>query len=156
MRYEFVDEPPEFVTLHESNGTLTIDSAELREFEVFVRAIDDGYPKRTTEQKLLVKVVEPPPPPATPAPKPEFDDASQTVLTGLVQGRDGWTAWMNVRTRGKTLKPRVGDAFEIGSVKGKVIDISANTVELETDDGRRFTLKPNDNLGEAAKRAEED
>jgi hypothetical protein len=153
MRYEFVEAPPEYATLDQRSGTLKIDSAEKREFEVLVRAIDDGYPNRSTEQKLMVKVVDPPPPPEPEPPKPEFDDATQTVLTALVQGQDR-RAWMNVRTRGKTLKLRIGDEFEIGSVKGKVTDIDATTVELEID-GRRYTLKPNDNLSEATKRDEE-
>lgn len=153
IRYEFVETPPEFVTLDERSGTLKIDSGEKKEFEVLVRATDNGYPNRSTEQKLIVKVVDPPPPPAPTPPKPEFDDATQTVLTALVQGQDR-RAWMNVRTRGKTLKLRIGDEFEIGSVKGKVTAIDAMTVELEID-GRRYTLKPNDNLSEATKRTEE-
>jgi len=155
IRYEFVETPPEFVRLDEPSGTLHIKSDEKREFQIQVRAIDDGYPRRTTEQTLTVKVVDPPPPPVAPPPKLAFDDATQTVLTALVQGRDEWTAWMHVRTRDTTLRLKVGDGFEIGSLKGKVVDVTPRYVTLEID-GRRFTLKPSGNLSEAAKRAEED
>ena len=92
---------------------------------------DDGYPKRVVEESLLVKVVDPPPPPPEEKPPLEFDDAKQTYLTGLVQGTNDWTAWMNVRTRGKTLKLRVGDEFEIGSVRGVVEAIDADHVKIK-------------------------
>jgi hypothetical protein len=151
MRYEFAEPPPDYVRLDSNSGTLRIESKEKHEFEVFVRAIDSGYPRRTTEKKLLVKVVDPPPPPV----KQEFDDSTQTVLTALVQGRDEWTAWMHVRTRDKTLRLKVGDGFEIGSLKGQVVGVTARYVTLEID-GRRFELKPAGNLSEAARRAEQD
>lgn len=152
IRFEFAESPPEFVRLDPLTGTLRIQSAELGEFDILVRAIDSGYPQRTTEQRLTVKVVEPPPPPPA---KLQFDDATQTVLTALVQGRDEWTAWMHVRTRDKTLRLKVGDEFEIGSLKGKVVEVTPRYVMLEID-GRRFTLKPAGVLSEAAKRAEQD
>jgi hypothetical protein len=123
---------------------------------VTVNVTDKGYPPRSLEQELLVKVVDPPKPPDPPPTVPEFDDASQTVLTALVQGGDDWTAWMNVRTRGKTLKLRVGDEFEIGSVKGKVVSVTPKFVELEMEEDRRFTLKPAGVLRDAADRAMED
>jgi hypothetical protein len=155
LRYEFVELPPEFIRLDRRSGTLRIKSDEKGEFDVVVRAIDDGYPRRSTEQKLLVKVVDPPPPPLAAPPKLAFDDASQTVLTALVHGRDEWTAWMHVRTRDTTLHLQVGDTFDIGSLKGKVVDVTPRFVMLEID-GRRFTLKPAGNLSEAAKRAQDD
>ena len=152
LKFEFVDEPPEFVRLDPSSGTLRVNADEKQEFEVLVRAIDDGYPRRTTEQKIRVRVIDPPPPPKEPPPEFVFDDATQTVLTALVQGRGNWTAWMHVRTRDKTLRLKVGDEFEIGSLKGSVVDVNARYVTLEID-GRRFELKPAGNLSEAAKRA---
>ena len=137
------------------SGTLRINSDQKQEFDLQVRARDAGFPRRTTEQTLKVRVVDPPPPPPEPAAKLAFDDATQTVLTALVQGRDEWTAWMHVRTRDKTLRLKVGDGFEIGSLKGQVIEVTPRFVMLEID-GRRFTLKPAGNLKEAAKRAEDD
>ncbi len=156
IEYALVGETPESVSLDARSGTLRIQSPEKREIKVVISATDNGYPPRSSKQELLVKVVDPPPPPAPPPPKPEFDDASQTVLTALVQGGDDWTAWMNVRTRGKTLKLRVGDEFEIGSVKGKVVGVTPRYIEIEIEDDRRVTLKPAGVLREAADRALED
>lgn len=131
LTYDLVD-APQNVSIDSRSGTLRVTSDELTEFDVTVRVTDDGYPKRTVNETLLVKVVDPPPPPKD-EPKVEltFDDAKQTYLTGLVQGGDDWTAWMNVRTRGKTLKLRVGDEFEIGSVRGVVEAIDEDRVTLK-------------------------
>lgn len=154
IRYEFVEAPPEGVRLDERSGTLRIMSNEKSEFEVLIRAIDSGFPRRTTEQKLNVRVVDPPPPPPPPKPKLAFDDSNQTVLTALVQGRNGSTAWLNIRTKAMTVKLRRGDEFEIGRLKGTVVETTPQYVTFEAD-GIRFTLEPGDNLGEAARRAED-
>lgn len=116
-------------------------SRAIDQFEVQVIATDDGYPHRQTTQSLIVKTQPPPPPPATPPPAAGFDDATQTFLTALVQGGDDWTAWMNVRTRGTTLKLKVGDEFEIGSIQGKVTGVTARRVTLEID-GQSYELQP--------------
>lgn len=155
LRFEFAEQPPEGVQLDEASGTLRVRSDETQEFRVLVKVTDNGYPQRSTEQELLVRVVEPAKEP-DPAPEPlKFDDATQTVLTGLVHGRDDWTAWMHVRTRDKTLKLRVNDEFEIGTLRGKVIEVTPKFVVLEVDQ-RRFMLKPNGILKEAADRSLED
>lgn len=130
LEYDLVD-APEHVTIDRRSGTLRVDYDELTQFDVKVRVTDSGYPRRVVEETLLVKVVDPPPPPVEEKPPLEFDDAKQTYLTGLVQGADAWTAWMNVRTRGKTLKLRVGDEFEIGSVRGVVESINADNVKIK-------------------------
>ncbi|MGB7329548.1 MAG: cadherin repeat domain-containing protein [Rubripirellula sp.] len=155
LKYELVDGPTELVSLNASSGTLEINSPEKQEFPITVMVTDNGYPARTTEQKLTVKVVDPPPPPTPEPEKPKFDDATQTVLTGLVKGRGDWEAWMHVRTRDKTLKLRVGDKFEIGTLKGEVVEVTRRYAVLEID-GRRFNLEQSGNLSEAAKAAEED
>ena len=53
-----------------------------------------------------------------------------------------------------TVKLRRGDEFEIGRLKGTVVEATPQYVTFEAD-GIRFTLEPGDNLGEAAKRAED-
>jgi len=155
LRYEFADTPPDGVQLDERSGTLRINSPDKRQFEVLVRAIDNGNPKRSTEQRLTVNVVDPPPPPPEPEEQLAFDDSTQTVLTALVQGRKESTAWLDVRTKAKTIKLRPGDQFEIGRLKGTVIEATPDHVMLEVD-GRKFMLEPGDNLGEAAKKAEQE
>jgi hypothetical protein len=97
-------------------------------------------------------VVEPPPPPAPREAPPGFDESTQTVLTALVQGSGDWTAWMKVRTRGTTLKLKPGDAFEVGTLSGKVVEVNAKYVVLEID-GKQFELRPAGILSEAAKAA---
>lgn len=159
MKFELVKDKSktnegQSLTIDENTGTIVVQSSEKEPIEVTVRATDSGYPNRSTEQRLTINMIDPPPPPKPVPPKLKFDDAKQTVLTGLVQGRGEWTAWLNVRTRDKTLKLRVGDSFEIGSVKGKVVDVSAKSAVLEAD-GQRFELKLFGNLSEGAKTANE-
>ena len=150
MRYELVDGPYEFVSIDSRSGTLRIRSDETTEFDVTVRAIDDGYPNRSSEQRLVVKVLDPPPPEPEPEPPVGFDDASQTVLTALVQGRNEWTAWLHVRTKDETIKLGIGDAFEIGTVAGSVVSVNARSVILDVA-GNELELQPSGNLLEAAK-----
>ncbi|KAA1259420.1 hypothetical protein LF1_19520 [Rubripirellula obstinata] len=159
MTFELVDKPTfkdesGSLTIDEKTGTIVVESSEKKPIEITVRATDKGYPNRSTQQKLTINIVDPPPPPKPEPLKLKFDDAKQTVLTGLVQGRGEWTAWLNVRTRDKTLKLRVGDSFEIGSVKGKVVEVSAKSAVLEAD-GQKFELKLFGNLSEGAKTASE-
>ena len=155
ISYELVSGPEDLVRLDRRGGTLRVKSDEKKDIEVVVRATDSGYPNRTVEKKLLVKIVDPPKEPEPPKEKPKFDDASQTFLTGLVQRGGNWTAWMDVRTRDKTQKLQLGDEFEIGTVKGKVTKITAKFVEIEID-GARVTLTARANLRDAAARAKED
>ena len=150
MRYELVDGPYEFVSIDSRSGTLRIRSDETTEFDVTVRATDDGYPNRSSEQRLVVKVLDPPPPEPEPEPPVGFDDASQTVLTALVQGRNEWTAWLHVRTKDETIKLGIGDAFEIGTVAGSVVSVNARSVILDVA-GNELELQPSGNLLEAAK-----
>ena len=145
--------PPENVSIDEGSGTLRVFSDELTEMDVTVQVTDSGYPRRTIEQTLVVKIVDPPPPPPREEPKVElaFDDAKQTYLTGLVQGANDWTAWMNVRTRGKTLHLRVGDEFEIGSVHGTIESISADEVQIRV--GEKVFAMTSDSTLKAAHEA---
>ncbi len=152
LEFDLVD-APKYVTIDARSGTLRVESDELAEFPVKVRVTDHGFPKRVVEEELTVQVVEPPPAPGPPTPELEFDDAKQTYLTGLVQGADDWTAWMNVRTRGKTLKLRVGDEFEIGSVRGTVDAINADQVTIKIGD-KLVTLTSRGTLKSAVDAAE--
>lgn len=157
INYELISGPEGMVRLDGRSGTLRVKSDEKEEFEVKVLATDEGYPRKSTEQTLIVKFIDPPQPPPPPEEKLKFDDATQTVLTGLTHGKGDWQAWMKVMTRGDTLKLRVGDKFEIGTVKGTVTEINAKLVELEFD-GKRVVISSNsrESLKDAATRAKED
>jgi len=155
--YQSDAELPSWARLDASSGELILtppESVDLDtqvDWRVTVR--DEGFPPRQTSQQLTVRlrdrptVVEPDVP-------PEFDDATQTYLTALLHGKEP-TAWMNVRTRGKTLKLRVGDSFEIGSIRGTVTEVTARVVKLEVD-GREVVLRPSERLSEAAEAAKAD
>jgi len=155
IRYEFIEPPPDFVELDHANGTLQINTDDKQEFTILLRAIDGGYPSQSTEQTLTIKIIDPPPEPEPPAAKPDFDDANQTVLSGLVQGDGQWTAWLHVRTRGKTLKLRSGDQFEIGSLHGTALDVTPKHVVLKIDD-REFKLLHGGNLGATVNKPNEE
>jgi hypothetical protein len=152
LRYALVGEPPEGLELDPRSGSIRWRPEAQGAHQLVVRVSDDGYPIQSTEQRFEIAVVDPPPPPRTePA---GFDDSTQTVLTALVQGGGDWTAWMNVRTQGTTLKLRPGDTFEIGRLSGTVVEVNARFVTLEID-GKRFELRPAGNLAEAARSAVE-
>ena len=123
-------------------------NSSVEKLEVNLIASDEGYPRREVSQRIVVDFRDPPPPPKPSPPPPGFDDSTQTFLTALVQGQDDWTAWMNVRTRGKTLKLRAGDEFEIGSIRGKVVEVYSKGVRLEIE-GKLYELRPAGKLSEA-------
>ncbi len=152
LRFALVGEPPEGLELDPRSGSIRWSPDTQGTHQLVVRVSDNGYPAQTTEQRFQLAVVDPPTPPQTePA---GFDDATQTVLTALVQGSGDWTAWMNVRTQGTTLKLRPGDTFDIGRLSGTVVEVNARFVTLEID-GKRFELRPAGNLAEAARSAVE-
>ncbi|EMB13590.1 hypothetical protein [Rhodopirellula europaea] len=164
VTYELEGELPEWASFKADSGTFTFNppadpedgeesgdasaASDKEPLQVVVRMTDTGYPRRQIEKTLVVKLENPPPPKEPDPLPPKFDDATQTYLTALVQGRDDWTAWMNVRTRGETLKLQVGDSFEIGSMKGSVKSVSARLVLLEIG-GKEYELRPSGKLSEA-------
>ncbi len=151
VRYEIVGDHPEGFEIDPRSGEIRWQPESLGVYSVAVRASDDGLPSQSSEQTFEIAVVEPPV--AAEDPSAGFDEATQTVLTGLVQGRGDWTAWMKVRTQGTTLKLRPGDQFQIGKMSGTVVDVNSKYVLLESD-GKRFELRVAGNLAEAARSAE--
>ena len=117
-------------------------------FTVMVKAKDSGLPVREVEQELKLTVTDPPPEPEEPAGPPKFDESRQAVLTGLVQSRGQWTAWINVRTKNQLLKLKSGDDFEVGSVSGKILEVTDRFAVFESD-GERFTLQHDTSLADA-------
>jgi hypothetical protein len=101
---------------------------------------------------VTVKVKEPPPPEK---PIPKFDIASQAKLTGLVSGREGPEGWVISKTEGKTLRLREGDELKLGDVVGKIVNIGATYMEVETD-GKRWTIGTEESIADAFKRGQID
>lgn len=145
VQYTLVSDSPEGVEIDDQSGRLRLKPERVGKIELTVRATDQGLPARSSEQTLVINVVDPP---QGPKPKPEFDEASQTTLTAVVQSRGDWTAWLTPRTKGESIPVRQGDDFEIGSLHGTVVEVHHRGVVLEVD-GRQFTLRPGGNLGEA-------
>lgn len=148
IRYSLEGEVPEGISIDEQSGRLEWKPEKKEKVELLVRASDQGWPSRTTEQRLAIEVVDPP---VEEPKKPElaFDEAKQAVLTGLVGRQGEWIAWVNLRTKGEIVKLKAGDPFEIGSLKGTVMEVNERFAVLEVDD-RRFTLKLDGNLATAA------
>lgn len=150
LTYAIVGEVPKGLELDAKSGSVRWEPNELGSYSLVVKATDNGYPPQSVERKFEIAVVQPPPPAPSAAAAPGFDDSTQTVLTALVQGRNDWTAWMKVRTTGKTLKLQPGDKFEIGTLRGEVVEVTSKFVLIEID-GKRFELRPAGILSEAAK-----
>lgn len=169
LNYELVDAPENISVSIRSNGALQIEGDQAGTTPITVRVSDDGYPRRSVDQTLLVRINDPPPPPSPkPAPK-KFDEAKQTVMVATVQGRpvrsdaggsdaggsdagdNGgavWEVWLRIRTRDETLKLKINDPFEIGSVKGSIAEVGPSSAMIRVGQ-QRFEIVPNQTLVDA-------
>lgn len=139
---------PEGLTFE--GGAFSWVPEENGEYEFKVRAKDRGWPSKATEDTFVISVVDPP----REEPKveqPKFDVASQAFVSALLRGRRGPEVWIRSRTDGETLQLSEGAGFELGSVKAKVVGIHLDSdyVELESEDGSRWTIGMNTSLAEA-------
>lgn len=135
-------------------GSFNWRPQENGEYEVLVRAYDNGWPSQETERTLTFEVVDKP----AEAPKPpEFDAASQTFVSAIVSGRGGPEAWIRSRTDGETLYLKEGQDFEIGSIKAKIVRINLREdfVELESED-LRWTIGMDTSLADAFAKSQVD
>lgn len=154
LRYSLVGDAPEGAEFDPESGTLKLSPEEVGEIDLTLRATDSGWPAKSSEQKIVIRVVEPKEPEPEPV-KPSFDEARQAVLTGLVQSQGEWTAWINVRTKGEVLRLRAGDPFEIGQMTGTVVEVNQRFAVLERED-QRFVLRPNTSVAAAAEEQSSD
>ncbi|MEM6690352.1 MAG: hypothetical protein AAF664_13050 [Planctomycetota bacterium] len=150
VRYEWVSDEIDGIRFDEERGVIRVDGDLEDDISLTVRAIDTGYPSQQMEKTIAIRLTDPPPPTPEPPPPPKFDEAKQTVLTGLVRGREDWNAWLDVRTRGETLKLRPGDNIAIGSVEGTVTSIDSKSMTFQWD-GKSKELKLNESLFDAVK-----
>jgi hypothetical protein len=115
------------------------------EFEFTVSVSDNGIPSRSDSQLVRISVTDPPPEPVKAKPKLEFDHAKYTKLTAVVQERDDrkasptvrHQAWLMIQPTGETVQLYLGDAFAIGSINGKVIEITTGSLTFDTETKRR-------------------
>lgn len=148
VSYAIEGDAPEGFAIDPSSGRINWTGRELGEYKVKVVATDSGLPAKSAAQLLTIRVAPPPPPRIEPA---KFDIASQAKLTGLVSGRQGAEAWVHSLIEGKTHKLRIGDELKLGEIRGKVLDVGANFIELETD-GRKWTIGIEESIADAFKR----
>jgi hypothetical protein len=153
LTYSFAEPAPEGVRLDPRSGTITLNPDQVGEIELTVAASDNGWPRLSAQQRIVFNVVPPPPAPEPEPEKPKFDEATQTFLTGLTQSKGRWMAMLHVRTRGETLKLVEGDTFEIGQLKGTVVEVTQRFAVLETE-GERFVLSFDTSLADAKTNAD--
>jgi hypothetical protein len=157
IRFELVtsqDKLPKGLSL--SRGELSWEPKEKGEYEVLVRAIDGGWPRKSSDLKLTLKAVEPPPSPVEEKPA-TLDAASQAFLTGLVSGRSGPQGWLRSKSEGLSIDLYEGAEIAVGSVKAKVIKINVrkDNVEMETE-GNRWIFDMDTSLADAFKKGQVD
>lgn len=141
LSFKFVGEPPYGAELRQaSNGrsaTISFTPPKAGDYEFTVAVADDGFPSKQAERTFVVAVADPRPerPRDPPKPPEKFDFAKYTEVQAFLRGRDGiWEVWIHVKPRDKApLELRVGDQFDIGSVKGRVQDIGPRSVILEVN-----------------------
>ncbi len=148
LTYAVEGEKPEGFSIDASTGKLRWTGKDLGEYKVTVKATDSGLPSKSATQLLTIQVKPPPPPRVEP---PKFDVASQAKLTGLVTDGVGPEAWIFSLTEGKLHKLREGAEMVLGDVKGKVVSVGANYMEVETD-GRKWTIGLEEAVSDAYKR----
>lgn len=118
-----------------------------------------AYEKAIVGRNLFAEYKPPPPPvvegprvveaPRKDPPKPQFDHAKHTEITGIVGQGDESQLWLRVKTKDEELKLSKGEEFSVGDMKCKVIRIGLREAELATGD-QHFIMRFKDNLRDAA------
>ncbi len=157
VKFELISkELPPGMRFSDRSGELSWQPSENGEYEVMVRALDSGLPVKSSDYKLTFKVIDPPP--AAPTAEPlKFDPATQSRVSAVLGGRSGPEAWIRSLTDGKTIELSVGEDFELGTIKAKVVSINLKEsfVELETE-GKRWTVGMDVSLTEAFEKSKLD
>lgn len=141
-------DPP--AKIDEKSGKLTWSPRAKGDFTFEIVARDDGLPSRSASKTIQVSVTDPPPPKKEEPRKLAFDDAKYTFLTAVILVSNGsgdgqQEIWLHNRPKGEIRRLRVGDRFEIGSVKGEVSEIGVDQATLLID-GKSHRLAKGDSL----------
>lgn len=146
------DLPPGY-SFDEFKGTLRWTPKKKGDYKAIVEVVDDGIPRKTSQQSFTIRVGDAPAPPSQPvAAKPTFDVAKWAFVTAIIQEGEVGQVWINERSSGKSQKLKIGDDIKFGSVNGKVSRIDSTGVEVETG-GSKFFAKVGQSLGTAASQA---
>ena len=143
IKYALLSDKPEGLRFDEG-GKISWMPKENGKFELVVEAIDDGLPAAKTQQKVVLKVVDPVVAPPLKV-EPQFDVATQSYVSAILGGVERDEVWIRSRTDSTSFVAVKGDEISVGSVKGKVLDVNTKEkfAELETE-GRRWILSMDD------------
>lgn len=131
-----------------ATGKLQWTPSKAGEYTLTITATDDGFPPLSVNKAVLVTVNDPPPPLPEGPKKLDFDDAKYTFLSAVLESPEDNQVWLHVRTKGQTLRLKVGDKFEVGSIKGTIKSIDASYVTFESD-GKMKKLEKGKNLAQS-------
>ena len=124
------------------------------DYQVTFHVSDDGFPPKSSSQRVKISVTDPPPVAAPEAPasvvsKPSFALAKFAFVTAITEVNGRRQTWINLRAEGTTLKLFEGEEFQVGQVPVVVRQIENGSVELETDVlERRFRVKLGQSLAD--------
>ena len=141
VKFELVGDAPRGLRMAPGTGgkaQLSWTPRSTGQYEVTVRAIDDGFPAKSMSQTIQITVTEPAPRVVVrdedpPPPRPQFDLATQTVLTSVVDVSGHSEARLLVRPTGERVVLREGDRFTVGTVNGVVSEIGLRDMVVEID-----------------------
>lgn len=149
VTYEMLTESeklPEGLTM--SRGEISWTPKNKGEKELLIRAIDGGWPRKSTDLKLTLKPVEAKVE-VVEAPN-TLDPAKQAFLTGLASGPTGAQGWILSKAEGRGIDITEGSEINIGSIKATVVKINVREdhVVLETE-GSRWVFDQTSALADA-------
>jgi hypothetical protein len=139
VSYRLIEAPAPDAKFDERTGQLNWVPKQLGKYKLVVEVQDSGYPRKPVRQEIALSVVEPRPE-SRPAP-PGFDQSKFTILAGVTEIDGQGEVWLHNRTKGQMLKLRVGDEFEIGTIKGVIESIGLVDFTFATDGKLRRLAK---------------
>lgn len=149
VSYKALELPAPEAKFNERTGQLDWIPDKLGKYKLVVEVQDNGYPRKPVKQEIALNVVEPRD--DRPPPRPAgFDQSKFTVLSGVIEVDGERQIWLHNRTqRDGMLKLGIGDAFEVGTIKGTVESIGLTDFTFVSDDGKVRRLAKGGSLHEA-------
>lgn len=149
VTYKALELPAPEAKFNERTGQLDWIPNKLGKYKLVVEVQDNGYPRSPVKQEIALNVVEARAPIET---RPTgFDQSKFTVLSGVIEVDGERQIWLHNRTqRDGMLKLRIGDAFEVGTIKGTVESIGLTDFTFVSEDGKVRRLAKGGSLYEAA------
>jgi len=132
VQYRLIASPDPAAKFDEKTGKFSWTPKTLGKYKLVIEAFDDVFPSKPSRQEIALNVVEPKvEEPATGF--RGFDQAKFTVLSGVIEVDGEREVWLHNRTKGQRLELRVGDEFEIGSMKGRIESIGLTDFTFLSD-----------------------